>query len=288
MSSTEQIRQTIKSTQKTRKITNTMKSVALSKLRMTEKAMRRSKPYSREILKLIGHVAQCNSEYKHEFMIHRPIVKRVGLIVISSDRGLCGGLNSNLFRRILESTQEWKAENKDVSLCLMGQKAATFFTGLDIEVLGHVEHLGEKPSLQDIIGVVKIMLDAYLQKNIDAVYIASNEYISIMSQRPRLLQLLPIMPSDSNQMKQSHWDYIYEPNAGEILDILLTRYIESQVYQAVIENIACEMAARMTAMDSATKNADEIIDDLRLQYNKARQAAITQELAEIVSGADAV
>jgi F-type H+-transporting ATPase subunit gamma len=287
MSSIEQIKTTIRSTQKTRKITSTMKSVALSKLRRAQQTMSASDPYAKKIMQVIGHIAHSHSEYQHPFMMDRNPIKQVGYIVVSSDRGLCGGLNAQLFREMVLALKQWQSQNVPVQLCLVGNKGIQFFNRLSVEVLGQANHLGDRPSVMDTVGVVQVMIDAFLKGKIDRVMLASNQFHSMMSQKPSLVQLLPIVPADDLNPK-ALWDYIYEPDAKEVLDLLLNRYIEATVYQAVIENIACEQASRMIAMDNATSNADDVIDELKLLYNKARQAAITKELAEIVSGADAV
>lgn len=290
MSQIAHIKSTIHSTQKTRKITATMKSVALSKLYKTQTVMQRSKPYSDKMLQVIGHIAHSHTEYKHPFLQARTPIKRVGYIIISSDRGLCGGLNSLAFKLALQEIKHLAAKKVQASLCLVGNKAIQFFGRLDLEVLGHARHMGDFPSVMDTVGVVQIMLDRYRQGELDAIHVVSNEFISMMAQKPKMLQLLPIIPAEltSDTTSATHWDYIYEPDAKGVLDHLLSRYIEALVYQAVVENIACEQASRMIAMDNATKNADEIIEQLKLGYNKARQAAITQELAEIVAGSDVV
>lgn len=287
MPSTEQIRSTISSTQKTAKITGAMELVAASKLGKTRQRMAMSKPYAKKMLEVIGHIANSSSEYKHAFLQQRSQVRRVGMIIVSTDRGLCGGLNLNLFKVLLKQIQEFEQKGVEVDLCLIGSKALGFFKRYGGNVVAHKEHLGDQPRATDVIGVVQTMLDAYHKETIDQLYLASNEFVTTMSQKPTVLQLLPLQPTELEHSAE-HWDYIYEPSAKEVMDVLLDRYIESEVYQAVIENIACEQAARMVAMKSATDNAKDIIDDLRLAYNKARQAAITQELAEIVSGADAV
>jgi F-type H+-transporting ATPase subunit gamma len=289
MSSVEQIRSTIKSTRKTQKITSTMQSVALSKLYKAKQIMEQSKPYAQKMMEVIGHIAHSHSEYKHCFF-EKPArkVKRIGYLVVSSDRGLCGGLNGNLFKKVIKELRELEKKHIKVSMCLIGNKAIQYFERLDVEVVGHAKQLGDRPSVVDTVGIVQMMLDRYRAGELDAVYIASNQFVSMMSQKPELVQLLPLVAAESEHIAKGHWDYLYEPDAKEVLDLLLTRYIESLVYQAVIENIACEQAARMMAMESATKNAEEIIDSLQLRYNKARQAAITKELAEIVAGAAAV
>lgn len=285
MSSIEKVRSTIKSTEKTMKITGAMELVAASKLGKTQKHMSRSKPFSEKILEVMGHIATSHSEYKHPFLIERPNKKNVGYIIVSSDRGLCGSLNLNLFKEIMNKIKD---EPKDkIKYCLIGNKATSFFSRISENILGQKSHLGDRPSITDILGVVQVMLNAYLDNEIDAIYLCYNKFKSTMVQAPTIIQLTPLLEIPI-QENAEHWDYIYEPDAKDVIDILLKRYLESLVHQAVIENIACEQAARMIAMKSATDNAVEIIDDLRLVYNKARQAAITQELAEIIGGAGAV
>lgn len=287
MAIAKEIRLKIASVKNTQKITKAMEMVAASKMRKTQDRMRRAIPYAKKILSVISHVALGHSEYKHPFMQTRDI-KRVGYLIITTDRGLCGGLNSNLLKTTLKSIKQHLDAGVEVDLTLVGNKAMAFFKRVGGHVLAHVNKLGDAPSVSDVVGVVKVMLDAYLEKRIDALYVCGNEFINTMRQEPRVQQVLPLIPCDDEGMKH-HWDYIYEPdNAHDLLETLMTRYIESQVYQSVTENIACEMAARMLAMRNATDNADKLIDDLRLVYNKTRQAAITRELSEIVAGASVI
>lgn len=284
MSNAKEVRQKIQSVRNTQKITKAMEMVAGSKMRKTQDRMRRSIPYAKKILNVISHVALGHSEYRHPYMEKRDI-KRAGYIVVTTDRGLCGGLNSNLLKLTIKTIKQNMDNHIDVDLCLIGSKAMVFFKRIGGNVIAHQKDLGDMPNVTDLIGIVKVMLDAYLNKRIDALYLCSNEFISTMRQEPRVQQVLPLIPSEDTQL-QHHWDYIYEPdNAPLLLNTLLTRYIESQVYRAVIENIACEQAARMLAMRNATDNAAELISTLQLIYNKARQAAITRELSEIVAGA---
>lgn len=283
----KEIRTKIASIKNTQKITRAMEMVAASKMRKTKDRMQATRPYSKKIAQIIKHLAQANPEYKHSFLVHRE-VKRVGLIIISSDRGLCGGLNSNLFRKTLLQMQQWDNANIGIDVCTIGSKALSFFGNLKINVVGHVSKLGDAPHLEDIIGVIKIMLDAYEQGTIDELHIISNEFVNTMTQRPTLDKLLPVAASELDENLSGHWDYIYEPDAKEVLDHLLSRYVESIVYQGLVENNACEQAARMVAMKSASDNAGNLIKELQLIYNKARQAAITQEISEIVAGAAAV
>lgn len=295
MSGTQQIRSTIRSTQNTEKITRAMQLVATSKLGKNQARMAASKPYAEKMRQVLAHVGGANSEYHHPYLQARQVNSRVGILVVSTDRGLCGGLNINLFKQVSQHMQQWDAQNVAADVCVIGQKAARFFQRHRANIVGQTVHLGDKSSVMDVVGVVKVMLDGFADGQYDAVYLATNQFESVMRQQPVVLPLLPITALTAaedvavTQPKTArHWDYIYEPDAKLILDQLLNRYIESQVYQAVIENIACEQAARMIAMQNATDNAKQIIDDLRLVYNKARQAAITQELAEIVAGAAAV
>jgi F-type H+-transporting ATPase subunit gamma len=284
MANAKEIRIKIHSVKNTQKITKAMEMVAASKMRKTQDRMRRSIPYAKKILNVISHVALGHSEYRHAYMEKREI-KRVGFIVVTTDRGLCGGLNSNLLKATIKSIKQHMDNGVQVDLCLIGSKAMAFFKRMGGNVLAHKRDLGDSPSVTDLIGVVRVMLDAYLEKKIDALYLCANEFVSTMRQEPRIQQVLPLIASEDTKL-QHHWDYIYEPdNAPLLLDTLLTRYIESQVYRSVIENIACEQAARMLAMRSATDNAAELISSLQLIYNKARQAAITRELSEIVAGA---
>jgi F-type H+-transporting ATPase subunit gamma len=283
----KEVRTKIASIKNTQKITRAMEMVAASKMRKTKDRMQASRPYSKKIAKIIKHLAQANPEYKHPYLIARD-VKRIGIIVVSSDRGLCGGLNSNLFRSTLSHLVEWENANIEVDVCTIGTKASGFFSNLKINLVGQAIKLGDAPHLNDIIGVIKIMLDAYEEGRIDQLFIISNEFVNTMTQRPTVDQLLPIVACDLDENLNGHWDYIYEPDAKEVLDHLLNRYVESKVYQGLVENNACEQAARMVAMKSASDNAGNLISELQLIYNKARQAAITQEISEIVAGAAAV
>ncbi|HLB41720.1 MAG TPA: F0F1 ATP synthase subunit gamma [Gammaproteobacteria bacterium] len=287
MAIAKEIRLKIHSIKNTQKITKAMEMVAASKMRKTQNRMHKAIPYAKKIRDVISHVAIANSEYHHPYMERRDI-KRAGYIIVTTDRGLCGGLNSNLLKAILKIIKQDIDKGIEVDLCLIGNKAMAFFKRIGGNVIAHKRDLGDAPSLGDLIGIVKVMLDAYLEKHIDALYLCANEFISTMRQEPEIQQILPIAPSESSPL-QHHWDYIYEPDsAPELLDKLLKRYIESQVYRAVIENIACEQAARMLAMRNATDNAAELITSLQLAYNKARQAAITRELSEIVAGASVI
>jgi F-type H+-transporting ATPase subunit gamma len=260
--------------------------VAASKMRKAQERMQVGKPYARRIRSVVGHIANAAPEHRHMFMVQRE-VKRVGYIVVSTDRGLCGGLNMNLFKETVKSMKSFADQSIEIELSLIGAKAAAFFGSYGGNVTSAIRNIGEAPAVSDLIGGVKTMLDAYADGRIDQLFLVSNQFVNTMTQDPTVEQLLPLQAEESSEMKH-HWDYIYEPEAKDLLEGLLTRYIESQVYQAVIENAACEQAARMFAMKSATDNAGDLIDDLQLIYNKARQAAITQELSEIVSGAAAI
>jgi F-type H+-transporting ATPase subunit gamma len=282
----KEIRTKITSIQSTQKITSAMEMVAASKMRKAQDRMEVGKPYARRMRSVVGHIANAAPEYRHMYMVERE-VQRVGYIVVSTDRGLCGGLNINLFKATIKSMKEWADQDIEIDLCLVGAKAAAFFNSYGGNVTAAVRDLGEDPALSDLIGGVKTMLDSYADGKIDRLFLVSNEFVNTMTQQPNVEQLLPLQAEESDEMKH-HWDYIYEPDAKELLEGLLTRYIESQVYQAVVENGACEQAARMLAMKNATDNAGDLIDGLQLIYNKARQAAITQELSEIVSGAAAI
>ncbi|MFZ4077163.1 MAG: F0F1 ATP synthase subunit gamma [Legionellaceae bacterium] len=288
MAGAKEIRSKIASIKNTQKITRAMEMVAASKMRKTQERMRASKPYANKLYEVVKHLARAHAEYRHPFMIQRDI-RRVGLIVVTSDRGLCGGLNANLFRDVIQQMRTFHQANQEIKLCVIGRKGHAFFKRVGGQVLASVEHLGDTPGVEDLIGSVGVMLDEFNQGNLDALHVVYNEFVNTMTQKPIIKQLLPLpMAEEDSEQMGHHWDYIYEPDAKELLDDLLTRYIELQVYQAVVENIACEQAAKMIAMKSATDNAGELIKTFQLAYNKARQAAITQELAEIVGGADAL
>lgn len=282
----KEIRTQINSIRSTQKITSAMEMVAASKMRRAQDRMQLGKPYAARIRAVIGHLANATPEYRHSYMDERE-VKRVGYIVVSTDRGLCGGLNINLFKTTVASMKQWADQGIGVDLCLIGAKAASFFNSFGGNVVAATRDIGESPALADLIGSVKIMLDAFEQGTLDKIYIVSNDFVNTMTQAPTVRQVLPIEADETMEVKYP-WDYLYEPNAEELLESLMARYIESQVYQAVVENAACEQAARMLAMKNASDNAGELIDELQLVYNKARQAAITQELSEIVGGAAAI
>jgi F-type H+-transporting ATPase subunit gamma len=286
MPGTKEIRSKIASVKSTQKITKAMEMVAASKMRRAQNRMRAARPYAEQMRNMIGHLSQANPDYRHPFLIERE-PKAVGIIVISTDRGLAGGLNSNLFKVVLLLAREWQAKGATVSLCVLGSKGLAFFRRLGMPILGGVSGLGDRPLIKDLIGAVKVMLDAYRDGSIDRLFMVNAQFVNTMTQKPVATQLLPVQASSDDDL-QEHWDYIYEPDAASILDGLLTRYVESQVYQGSVEMVASEMAARMVAMKSASDNAGEVIGELQLIYNKARQAAITKELAEIVGGAAAV
>ncbi|MCR8914296.1 F0F1 ATP synthase subunit gamma [Marinobacter panjinensis] len=282
----KEIRNQIGSIKSTQKITSAMEMVAASKMRKAQERMRATRPYAEKMRQAIGHIAKSNKDYVHPFMKERD-VKRVGYIVVSSDRGLCGGLNNNAFKLLVREMRAWKEKGVETDICAIGQKGASFFRSYGGNVVAALTHIGDSPSAEKLIGNVKVMLDSFEEGRIDRLYVIYNEFVNTMTQAPIAEQLLPL-PEGKDEDIGHQWDYIYEPDSRPILDGLLPRYIESQVYQGVVENLACEQAARMIAMKSATDNAGEIINELQLAYNKARQAAITQEISEIVSGAASV
>lgn len=286
MAGGKEIRTKIASIGNTQKITKAMEMVSASKMRKAQDRMKLGKPYAHRIRTVIGHIANSSPEYRHQYFDTRP-VKRVGYIVVSTDRGLCGGLNINAFKAIIASMKEWADKNVDIDICTIGGRAATFFNNFGGKVVASVRDIGDNAAVSDVIGAVKIMLDKFDNGEIDQLMLVSNDFVNTMTHVPEVNQLLPLLPSEEEELKH-HWDYLYEPDAKELLDGLLLRFIESQVYQAVVENNACEQAARMMAMKNASDNAGELIEELGLVYNKARQAAITQELSEIAGGAAAV
>ena len=283
----KEIRVKIASIKNTQKITRAMEMVAASKMRKTQDRMLATRPYSKKIAQIIKHLATANPEYRHPYTMARP-VKEVGVIVVSSDRGLCGGLNANLFRLALRRIREWSDQGNGVRLSIVGQKGASFFNSIGANIAAQATRLGDKPHLEDIVGVIKVMLDEFADGKVDEVHLLYNEFVNTMTQKPRLIKLLPVSPEEISEESKGQWDYIYEPDAKQVLDQLLVRYVESLVFQGLVENNACEQAARMVAMKSASDNAGKLIKELQLIYNKARQAAITQEIAEIVGGAAAV
>lgn len=286
MAGAKEIRNKIRSIRNTQKITKAMEMVAASKMRKAQDRMNEARPYAEKIRNVVSHLARAHPEYRHPYTIERD-VSRIGYIIVSTDRGLCGGLNINLFRTAINDISQWKEKNAEMDFAIIGNKALGFFKRIGANIVSEASNLGDKPEVMDLIGAVKIMLDAYDEGKIDRLFLLHNEFVNTMTQAPQLRQLLPMPPSEEEELKH-HWDYLYEPDAKEVLSVLLDRYIESLVYQGVVENVACEMAARMIAMKAASDNAGNIIDELQLAYNKARQAAITQEISEIVGGAAAV
>ena len=288
MAGAKEIRSKIASVQNTQKITKAMEMVAASKMRRSQERMAASRPYADTMRKVIGHLALGNLEYKHPYLDERE-VKRVGYLVVSTDRGLCGGLNINLFKKLLSDMKEWSDKGVQCDMSLIGSKGVSFFNSVGGNIVAQVTGMGDKPSLSELIGPVKVMLQAYDEGRLDKLYIVSNKFINTMSQTPTITQLLPLPPAEGEgELEKKTWDYLYEPDPKALLDTLLRRYVESQVYQGVVENLASEQAARMVAMKAATDNGGSLIKELQLVYNKARQASITQELTEIVGGASAV
>jgi F-type H+-transporting ATPase subunit gamma len=287
MAGAREIRTKIKSVANTRKVTRALEMVSASKIRKAQELMRASRPYARAMRQVIGHIAHATAEYKHPFMITRESVKRVGYIVVTTDRGLCGGLNANLFRRLLTEIRAWNEKGVEVDIVSIGSKGNAFFRRLKVNMVGSVTHLGEKPQIAQLIGVIKVMLDAYSAGRVDRLNLAYNDFVNTMTQKPTIDALLPLPPS-AELVTAHNWDYLYEPDPETVMEHVLTRYIESLVYQGTLENLASEHAARMVAMKSASDNATKAIDSLTLVYNKARQSAITQEISEIVGGAAAV
>ncbi len=287
MPGVKEIRIKIASFKSTQKITKAMEMVAASKMRKAQDRMRATRPYAEKIRRVIGHLRHANPDFRHPYLVERE-PNSVGFIIITTDRGLAGGLNVNLFKATLAAMREWQDKGAEVSLCLIGSKGVQFFRRLgNVKTLATVTHLGDRPHVSDLIGTVKVMLDLYKDGKLDRLFLVHNVFVNTMSQKPSVRQLLPVVTEDEDKL-QKLWDYIYEPSAGELLEGILMRYIESQVYQGAVENVACEMAARMVAMKSATDNAGKLIEELQLIYNKARQAAITKEISEIVGGAAAV
>jgi F-type H+-transporting ATPase subunit gamma len=282
----KEIRTKIKSVQNTQKITSAMEMVAASKMRRAQERMNAARPFAEKMRNVIGHLAQGHPEYRHPFTVERT-AQRVGYIVVSTDRGLCGGLNINLFKKLVGEMRGWEKQGVEIDLCVIGTKARSFFSRFTRNIVASTSHIGDQPEVAQLIGTIKVMLDAYVEGRIDRLFLVYNHFVNSMTQHPEIQQLVPL-PSGGEKELEHHWDYIYEPDAVEVIDVLLTRYIESLVYHGVVENLASEQAARMVAMKAATDNAGTLIDDLQLVYNKARQAAITQELSEIVAGAAAV
>ena len=286
MAGAKELRKQIGSIKNTQKITSAMQMVAASKMRKAQDRMAKGRPYTDQIRSVIGHMANASSEYHHQFMKERE-VRRVGYIIVTTDKGLCGGLNVNLLKAVVADMKKWVEQDVEIDLCLIGNKGIQFFRTYGGRILAATQNIGESPEVADLIGSIKVMLDAFEEGKVDKIYLANDVFVNTMSQEPTVRQLVPLDPTDDATMK-NRWDYIYEPEAKELIEDLLTRYIEAQVYQAVVENVACEQAAKMVAMKSATENAGELIDELELIMNNARQAAITQEISEIVGGAAAV
>ncbi len=287
MPGTKEIRAKITSVKNTQKITRAMQMVATSKMRRAQERLRAARPYAEKMRAVIGNLTEANPDYRSSYLQRRTTVKAVGIMMISTDRGLAGALNANVFKQTLLLIREWQGQGAAVKLCLVGAKGMAFFRRLDTPIVASVAHLGDRPHAKDLIGAVKVMLDAYRDGDIDRLFLINAEFVNTMTQRPAVTQLLPLEPAEADAAGE-HWDYIYEPEAARILDALLIRYVESQVYRAAVENVAAEMAARMVAMKAATDNAGKLVEEMQLIYNKARQAAITKELAEIVGGASAV
>ena len=290
MAGSKEIRTKIKSVENTRKITRAMEMVAASKMRKAQERMRASRPYAEKIRQVAAHLSRANTEYKHPFLVKRDTIKNIGVIVITSDKGLCGGLNTNILRLVVARMKEWESEGKGISVCPIGNKGFSFMTRIGAKVKSHLTGLGDTPHIEKLIGAVKVMLDAYTAGEIDAIYLSYNDFINTMKQETRMEQLLPLTDAQLGEPSGSkdNWDYIYEPEAKPVIDQLLLRYVESLVYSAVTENQASEQSARMVAMKAASDNAKSVIAELKLVYNKARQAAITKEISEIVGGAAAV
>jgi F-type H+-transporting ATPase subunit gamma len=277
----------IRSIGNTMKVTSALEKVSASKIRKSQDLMSASRPYVRMMQRISGHLGKANPEIRHPFTVEYETVEKVGYIIISTDRGLCGGLNNNLFRRVMADMMEWQKKGVEATLVTFGKKASSFFKNVNVEIMGHVSGLGEKPQIEDLIGAIRIMIESYRDNTVQRVFIVANEFINTMTQKPVIVQLLPLPPTEDEEIRHV-WDYIYEPDAQTLLDVVAVRYIEGMIYQAVLENLASEHAARMLAMKSATDNASDLIDELKLAHNKARQAAITQEISEIVGGAAAV
>ncbi len=295
MPGTKEIRMKIRSVQNTRKITKAMEMVAASKMRRAQERMRHARPYGEKIRNVAAHISHANPEYRHPFLTHRDSVKRVGIIVITTDKGLCGALNTNLLRLVLNQYKTWQAEGEEIDVCAIGNKGFGFMQRLGAKIVSHAVQLGDRPQMEKLIGAVKVMLDGYTSDRFDRLLLAYTRFINTMKQEPAMEQLLPlsaeqisVAPESAGVVPTGAWDYLYEPDAAVVLDQVLNRYVEALIYQAVAENMASEQSARMVAMKSASDNAGNVIDELTLVYNKSRQASITKELSEIVGGAAAV
>jgi F-type H+-transporting ATPase subunit gamma len=287
MAGGKEITSKIRSIENTKKVTSALEMVSASKIRKSQALMKATRPYAQMMRRVMGHLGKANPEYRHPFTVEHERDDKIGYVIVSTDRGLCGGLNTNLFKLVIKHMSEAQAKGASVSVVTLGKKASGFFRNIKVEIAAHASDLGEKPQIEDLIGAIKVMLDSYREQNLDRVYIVYNDFINTMTQQPTMQQLLPLPPTDDEEVRDV-WDYIYEPDAETLLDTVLVRYIEALIYQAVLENLASEHAARMIAMKNATDNAGDLIDELTLVYNKARQAAITQEISEIVGGAAAV
>lgn len=287
MTQAREIKTQIASIQNTKKVTGALEMVSASKIRKAQERMEASRPYARMMAKVLGHMAHAELEYRHPYLIERE-PRNAGFVIISTDRGLCGGLNSNLFRNVVTRMREFENDQAGIEAVTVGSKAAQFFARAGVKIQGQATNLGDRPRVEDLVGVIKVMLEAYDEGEIDRLYLCYNHFVNTMSQEPRVEQLLPVVPAENQEELLDTWDYIYEPDAPELMEDILVRYIESQVYQGAMENVASEHAARMVAMKSASDNAEQLTEELQLVYNKARQAAITQEISEIVSGAAAV
>ena len=287
MSNSQEIRTQIKSIQNTQKITKAMEMVAASKMRKAQEQMNKARPYAEKILNVIKHLSQAHPEYNSVFFDKREVKKRA-YIVISSDRGLCGGLNNNLFKKILDIVSENKSKNVESCFAVVGNKSLGFFQRLGGEVIAQTTHLGDRPTIELLLGLIKITIDKFINNEIDEVYVSYNQFVNTVTQEPKIQQILPISSFERTEKYDHYWDYLYEPDAEEVIEALFTRYIESLVYRSIVENLACEQASRMVAMKAASDNAADLIDELQLIYNKNRQAAITQEISEIISGAAAL
>lgn len=288
MAAGKEIRSKIKSVENTRKITRAMEMVAAAKMRKAQERMKHARPYAEKIAKVAAHFSKAHPEYKHPFVVHRDTVKRVGLILVTTDKGLCGGLNTNALRLTLNKLKAWDEQKIEVDVCAIGSKGMGFIQRLGANIASQVTHLGDTPHMEKLIGPVQVMLDAYKEGRIDAIYMVYSRFVSTMKQEATLTQLVPLSGAQDTEASGEHWDYIYEPEAKSVVDSLMVRYIEALIYQAVAENMACEQSARMVAMKAASDNAKNVISELKLVYNKTRQAAITQEISEIVAGASAV
>jgi F-type H+-transporting ATPase subunit gamma len=288
MAAGKEIRSKIKSVENTRKITRAMEMVAAAKMRKAQERMKHARPYAEKIAKVAAHFSKAHPEYKHPFVVTRDTVKRVGLILVTTDKGLCGGLNTNALRLTLNKLKAWDEQKIEVDVCAIGSKGMGFIQRLGANIASQVTHLGDTPHMEKLIGPVQVMLDAYKEGRIDAIYMVYSRFVSTMKQEATLTQLVPLSGAQDTEASGEHWDYIYEPEAKSVVDSLMVRYIEALIYQAVAENMACEQSARMVAMKAASDNAKNVISELKLVYNKTRQAAITQEISEIVAGASAV